>query len=295
LSKKSNVVRPKPNSVCLICDKSFYCEPYRLKKGEGKYCSSSCQHRGLQVTRKKRICLTCSKSHVCKESDIARGRGKYCSRTCHFRRKSLRKIAECVICGTLFRIKPYEIRHGRQCCSRKCGYALIKKRTLKKTHKRCYRCGLKKLLKEFHANKFRKDGRSDRCKTCKANDEQTEEYKNVRNQNRRQSYKNNPEKAYIYAANRQARRQGAPYEHITPSEIYLRDGGICQICRKKVPIPGKLKWADPRAPTLDHIVPVSHPDFVKVGHVRTNVRLAHFGCNSSRNNRPRDAQYLLFG
>lgn len=87
----------------------------------------------------------------------------------------------------------------------------------------------------------------------------------------------------------------APYEEIPLMEIYLRDGGRCQICHKKTLPPTKDNRMKPKSSTRDHIVPLSHPDFISVGHVRTNVRLAHLSCNARRNKRAGDAQYLLFG
>jgi hypothetical protein len=69
--------------------------------------------------------------------------------------------------------------------------------------------------------------------------------------------------------NRQLLLKHAPYEDITLEEIYLRDGGICQICHKKTLPMSRKNPRSRKAPSLDHIVPVSHPDFLLIGHVRS--------------------------
>lgn len=69
---------------------------------------------------------------------------------------------------------------------------------------------------------------------------------------------------------------------IAIEDIYFRDHGRCGLCGK--PVPPRFGWkiSFPKAPTLDHIVPIS-----KGGqHVRSNVQLAHLGCNSAKGNRP---------
>lgn len=57
------------------------------------------------------------------------------------------------------------------------------------------------------------------------------------------------------------------------TEIYERDGWVCQLCHKKVN--NRLKHPNPFSPSLDHIIPLS-----KGGpHSRANVHLAHLRCN----------------
>jgi len=58
--------------------------------------------------------------------------------------------------------------------------------------------------------------------------------------------------------------------------IYLRDGWICQICKKRVD--KRFKYPNPMCASLDHIMPLS-----KGGtHIYANVQLAHFACNSGK-------------
>lgn len=70
--------------------------------------------------------------------------------------------------------------------------------------------------------------------------------------------------------------------------IYNRDGGVCQLCNKKV----HKKHLHPHlmCGTLDHIIPAS-----KGGeHSRKNVQLAHLTCNCVKNN-AMVGQLRLFG
>lgn len=59
--------------------------------------------------------------------------------------------------------------------------------------------------------------------------------------------------------------------------VYHRDGYRCQLCFEPVDMcadPGR----DPRGPSLDHIIPRARGG----GDERSNLRLAHRGCNSRR-------------
>jgi 5-methylcytosine-specific restriction endonuclease McrA len=68
-------------------------------------------------------------------------------------------------------------------------------------------------------------------------------------------------------------------DKITITELGERDGWRCHLCGKKV---RKRTGKDRRmGPSIDHLIPVS----AEGAHVWENVALAHFGCNSKRNNR----------
>jgi 5-methylcytosine-specific restriction endonuclease McrA len=69
-------------------------------------------------------------------------------------------------------------------------------------------------------------------------------------------------------------QDGAPL--VYRSRIYERDGWRCQLCHKSVVRTAKVPH--PKAPTLDHIIPLSAGG----RHEPTNVQLAHFGCNHAR-------------
>jgi hypothetical protein len=59
-------------------------------------------------------------------------------------------------------------------------------------------------------------------------------------------------------------------------EIGERDGWWCWICQK--PVDQRLRAPNRKAPTVDHILPVSKGG----GNHPSNLALAHFGCNSRR-------------
>jgi hypothetical protein len=190
--------------------------------------------------------------------------------------------AVCLICKTPFHTIPYKLKKGwGKYCSPQCyGMSLLKPPAMFQ----CLSCGVlfpckyyeskrgRKLVSKRYASRLRRKFCSPEC---------------------RETWKKN----IIYDGHntRLARLRAAPRDNYTPEEIYLRDGGICQICHKKTLIPGKCFGRAPKAPTIDHIIPVSHKDFMLIGDVRINVRLAHYQCNNQRKNKPGDAQYLLFG
>jgi hypothetical protein len=88
---------------------------------------------------------------------------------------------------------------------------------------------------------------------------------------------------------KKARRRGATGILPATPEIYLRDGGICQICKKRVP--RHRKFPHPQFATLDHIVPIT-----KGGtNDAVNIQLAHFRCNTAKGPRQRHDQQRLFG
>ena len=70
-------------------------------------------------------------------------------------------------------------------------------------------------------------------------------------------------------AKRRALKKGATVEKVDRGEIYIRDNGICGICKTRVPL---------HEVTLDHIIPL-----VKGGeHSKQNIQLAHRSCNSAK-------------
>lgn len=95
------------------------------------------------------------------------------------------------------------------------------------------------------------------------------------------------------AANRRRRAMLAQVasEAYETSEIGARDKWRCGICRQK--IDPTVRWPNVKAPTIDHVVPISGGG----DDVRANVQIAHYGCNSSKQNRTleRGEQLRLIG
>lgn len=76
---------------------------------------------------------------------------------------------------------------------------------------------------------------------------------------------------------RRAIKRGAKHEPYRSREIFERDAWRCQLCRKRVC--RGLVAPNPKAPTIDHILPLSRGG----GDVPGNVQCAHFICNSRKN------------
>jgi 5-methylcytosine-specific restriction endonuclease McrA len=88
-----------------------------------------------------------------------------------------------------------------------------------------------------------------------------------------------------YALMRGARRA----ERVDRKTIFLRDGWVCQLCRKKVN--PKLPSTHRFGATLDHIIPVSRGG----EHTPANLQLAHLACNSRKKDRSAGEQLRLIG
>jgi len=65
-------------------------------------------------------------------------------------------------------------------------------------------------------------------------------------------------------------------ESIDVAELGVRDGWICGICGE--PVLPYLSSPDPRCPSIDHVIPISHGG----AHSWDNVQLAHVVCNVRR-------------
>ena len=102
--------------------------------------------------------------------------------------------------------------------------------------------------------------------------------------------KANPEKNREYARNHRALKRTTQVEPISEKLVYLRDGWICQHCKKRVN--KSLKWPDPKSPSLDHIIPLNKDGT----HTYNNVHLTHLNCNLTKyiNILPQGEQLRLF-
>lgn len=90
-------------------------------------------------------------------------------------------------------------------------------------------------------------------------------------------------------AQRNAGRRGAVIrgQPVLIREVFDRCASKCHICRKAVD--WECKWPDPLSKSLDHLIPISKGG----SHEPANVSLAHYGCNSSRNDGRIAAQLWL--
>lgn len=100
----------------------------------------------------------------------------------------------------------------------------------------------------------------------------------------------NPAKNREYSRKRRALERTTQVEPINEKKVYLRDGWICQHCKKRVN--KKFSWPHPMCASLDHITPLN-----KGGtHTHDNVQLAHLGCNLRKyiNILPQGEQLRMF-
>lgn len=81
---------------------------------------------------------------------------------------------------------------------------------------------------------------------------------------------------------RRAKRMGRQWERFDKRKVFARDGWRCQLCGVRTP--DRLSGtADPRAPELDHIVPLAAGGH----HVMSNTQCACKACNAQKRDRPR--------
>lgn len=81
-------------------------------------------------------------------------------------------------------------------------------------------------------------------------------------------------------AERRARERGASCgEAFTRTEVFERDGYICQLCF--APTDWWRGGRHPLSPSLDHIVPLNRGG----SHALDNVWTAHFACNAAKQDR----------
>lgn len=88
---------------------------------------------------------------------------------------------------------------------------------------------------------------------------------------------------------RRARERGAFVERVVRRKIFERDGWRCQICRRLV-FRSKVV-PHPRAPTIDHIVPLAAGG----SHEPANAQTACFECNSRKSDGAANDQLRLIG
>lgn len=82
-------------------------------------------------------------------------------------------------------------------------------------------------------------------------------------------------------AKRRAAKRGAKCERFDPIEVLARDGWRCQLCG--VSTPQRLRGScDPRAPELDHVVPLAAGG----AHSRSNTQCACRACNNTKGAKP---------
>lgn len=94
-------------------------------------------------------------------------------------------------------------------------------------------------------------------------------------------------KRRISDGRRRSRMREAFREDVDPQRVFEADGYRCHLCNKMT---DRTKVVPhPRAPTVDHVIPLASGGF----HEPVNCRTAHFMCNSVKGSRGGGEQMLL--
>lgn len=279
-------------SACLTCGK-----PTRVAVSSGralKYCSRDCSRRMGTGYRKIWIqnCKHCGKLFTGK-----RVTAEYCSDGCctaarrESRRVSYNHDKACPICERLFSYpKPMQVYCSSACravagdigkhtsiyilvcdecgelfvsrykktkwCSSKCSAACNHRRRYQPRPKKqvvCVMCGA--IFQSSHRGGVKYCG----YKCRRAGAKRLAKGKRGSNKN-------------LHKA--RCEQYGTRYTKIDPMDVFERDHWLCMICL--APVDKDRVVPDPLAATVDHTIPLS-----KGGeHVMSNVRCAHFACNS---------------
>lgn len=226
---------------------------YQRLRNRGSLCEAiKCLHCGRQIIgRKKKYC-----SIKCGETARNRKAGKKPLEMEKLRRKECRVRKECNRCGRLFEPKGPKCIH----CSPECAeetkrirravaseastYARFACRQPISEYSRlsvlrrwriradapCVDCGVRIGFARTRTNP------AIRCKDCAELDEKRQKA--------------------IYRKARKAKQRGATVERVDSIKVFERDGWVCHLCHK-VTMKDKRGTLHPRAPELDHIIPIS--------------------------------------
>ncbi len=247
--------------------RTFDCQacarPFQSAQSKASYCSRACAEPARiakahatrsanAMAKRQRCCQRCGSAFtIANPSGQARAgksqEGQFCSRKCHAdsqriyankteakRAEHLRRnarlgiqpvvvpeTASCSVCNQAFKPKSGRSRF----CSKRCLY--VASDPVDRTPRQCRECN-DTFIPVLGDN--RQGYCSKRCSRRKAN--------------------------RIGWAARDARKRGATVERVDPIEVFERDAWRCYICR--APTPRRLRGTlDPRAPELDHIIPLS--------------------------------------
>lgn len=291
---------------CAGCGTEFQCSHKR------SFCSKICRKRIANFRYKggdftgprqcdvygvpvHRDCVSCGVSFTPKQNYAAR----YCSRSC--RDKRPRRFAECVGCGERFGI----CQGGGKTvnyCSLNCKREHRRPSCTPVEFRQCECCGKQFCAKLKHVKQ---------CTICKDNYPQHTRNKIAAgdaattcvqcgvqycritiSRQRCCSDECKVENVRKLARSHKAKRR----KHITdgdsfdPYEIFERDKWCCRHCRRKAP--KRLRGTyHPRAPELDHILPLSQGG----KHCKANAQLLCRECNQTKSNGSLYDQTLLFG
>lgn len=267
--KSATIVRKQTTEprACRQCGASFI-----PKIPQQVFCSRACSRRGERKHHRRGESYTCK---YCGKTFIPRAPAftTYCSRECFFAyRRANPKIPKptikrkcetvCVVCGHVFMGAK-----TAKCCSDECR----KEHACREARDRAQR-----YHKEAH--------KTVTCRHCGNQFEPEYGFK-------RRVFCTDRCARRWYEKQHEIKKRGAWVESVDLFDIFRRDNGRCQICGRNLRLSKKVP--DPRAPTIDHILPFAHGG----KHERKNARLVCFECNWRKKDGtgPHGDQLLLIG
>lgn len=257
-------------SICESCGVAFKSK-HRHKNA--KYCSYECSYAAKRKNQK--ICPICGQSFFASTK-----RQRTCSVSCgrELVRQALRKTCAC--CGKLF-LPP---KKGQRFCNKKCRVAYL----ISAKKKACRFCGI-----EFYPHKSDDEFCSRKCcnnffkRTVGVGDKQCARCGTAFSSRKKNAMfcsddcriKTNKDLRRF-----RARDQEIGCKSITIAAVGARDGWICGICGKYIPIADNPNSNE--APSLDHIIPISKGGL----HSWDNIQIAHRVCNSRKSSKTISSQ-----
>lgn len=249
-----------------------------------------------RTTAVRPVCRSCRSEHPvlgpklprkvteCSVNDCARpvlGRGFCAPHYASWHRSQRTYEIRCKACGEVFAAP----RKSSTTCSRKCAARLAviasgrKPRTWESRPR--VAAARRKLERAAAGSAGRRVWVQGRCAACDA------EFSPGKVGSARYCDPCSLKRATLKTDRRRARRRNAFVENVYRKKVFEADDYRCHLCGKKT---DQSKVAPhPKAPTLDHIVPLAAGG----RHEATNCRTAHFLCNSRKGDRGGGEQLLL--
>lgn len=260
MAERTSLIFPRQ---CQRCERW-----YVSRRADGRYCTIRCQEAARRDRRDAAApisrCAWCDKAF--RRRNLETGKQPlYCSPTCAHTKKAAKAsplhVRQCPVCSAAFIARHAQRKFCSDPCrsehTRRYAAALYLASTPWPT---CIDCTqpMERRTQGVHC-----------CATCRAT-RLAETNRSVRRR-------------------RRARRRNATTERYTAREIFTRDRWRCGLCGK--PVARTKAVPHPRAPVIDHIVPLSQDG----DDTRANVQCAHFICNSIKGDRPAGEQLRLIG
>lgn len=258
-------------SDCAHCGEAF---EYIRVRAPRLYCGQHCQsaakrqRMGLPPTQPRKPALKSICAHCRQTFTHKADRGTFCSRECSFEAKRAAPYTRvssfnCRVCGTAVCVRSTQSTACSDDCRRAEARQKYRKRaevTREPVSVRCGECGA-----EFTAQNG-----GNRRKYCSMDCSRRSQRRTRRKAER-------------------ARLRSARVEPVNPNKVFERDGWRCQICGCQTPrlLRGSTK---PRAPELDHRVPLSCGG----DHSYANTQCACRECNNDKSNLSSVGQMPMF-